>query len=124
MLETKKRIGDIPMAVYITAANPMCFYEFEDKADAIVVGFSVGEKAALTVLGGGYEPQGLLPCQMPANMETVERQFEDVPFDMECHKDTDGHIYDYGFGLNYSGVISDWRTETYGRTAYHKEETR
>lgn len=122
MLDTKARIGNIPMAVYITAANPMCFYEFERKADAIVVGFSVSEKAALEVLGGRHEPQGLLPCQMPANMETVERQFEDVPFDMECHKDTEGHVYDYGYGLNYSGVISDWRTKKYGRNAYLKED--
>lgn len=118
MLDTKARIGELPMAVYITASNPMCFYEFEKQADAIVMGFSVGEKAALEVLGGGYEPRGLLPCQMPANMETVERQLEDVPFDMDCHVDSEGHTYDYAYGLDWSGVISDWRTEKYGRDAY------
>ena len=118
MLDTKARIGNIPMAVYVTAANPMCFYEFEEKADAILVGFSIGNQAALEVIGGGFEPSGLLPCQMPANMETVETQFEDVPFDMECHVDTEGHAYDYGYGLSWNGVISDWRTETYGRDSY------
>ena len=29
------------------------------------------------------------------------------------YKDADGNIYDYGYGLNWSGVISDWRTEKY-----------
>lgn len=113
MLDTHKRIGGIPMAVYLTVTNPMCFYEFEPVADAILVGFSVSDQVALEVLGGNYEPQGLLPCQMPKDMNTVEIQQEDVPFDMECHKDTDGHSYDYGFGLRWNGVISDWRTDKY-----------
>lgn len=118
MLDTKKCIGGIPMLVYLTVTNPMCFYEFEDQADAIVAGFSVGDLAALEIIGGAYEPNGLLPCQMPANMNTVETQFEDVPFDMVCHQDNEGHTYDYAYGLNWNGVISDWRTEKYGRTAY------
>ena len=118
MLDTKKRIGDIPMLVYLTVTNPMCFYEFESQADAIVAGFSVGDPAALEIIGGGYEPKGLLPCQMPADMNTVETQFEDVPFDMDCHVDSEGHIYDYAYGMDWSGVIDDWRTEKYGRDAY------
>ena len=47
-------------------------------------------------------------------METVEKQFEDVPRDMECHVDSDGNTYDFAFGLNWSGVIKDSRTEKYG----------
>lgn len=55
------------------------------------------------------------PCslQMPANMETVEAQYEDVPRDMECYVDSAGNTYDFGFGLNWSGVIQDERTEKY-----------
>lgn len=106
---------DLPVAVYLTVNNPMCFYEFEPMVQAIVAGFSVSDDAAAEILAGRYEPQGLLPCQMPANMETVEKQFEDVPFDMDCHVDTEGNVYDYGYGLNWSGKISDWRTEKYGR---------
>jgi periplasmic beta-glucosidase/beta-xylosidase len=52
---------------------------------------------------------------MPANMKTVEQQFEDVPFDMECHKDSEGNVYDFGFGLNWKGVIKDARTAKYKR---------
>ena len=59
------------------------------------------------------EPSALLPVQMPANMETVEMQYEDVPRDMECHVDTDGNTYDFAYGLNWSGVLRDERTAKY-----------
>ena len=48
--------------------------------------------------------------QMPADMSTVEKQAEDVPQDMKCHTDTEGSVYDFGFGLNWKGVIKDKRT--------------
>ena len=38
-------------------------------------------------------------------METVEAQSEDRALDMEPHVDEAGNSYDYGFGLNYGGVI-------------------
>lgn len=117
ILDTKKAVGDIPLVVYMSASNPLCFHEFEPAADAILLGFAVSDEAALEVLAGKHEPSGLLPCQMPANMETVETQMEDMPFDMECYADTDGHVYDYAYGLNWSGVIADWRTEKYGRNS-------
>ena len=50
---------------------------------------------------------------MPANMKTVEEQNEDVPHDMECHVDSEGNKYDFAFGLNWKGVISDKRTSKY-----------
>jgi beta-glucosidase len=48
-------------------------------------------------------------------MKTVEEQQEDVPRDMECHVDSEGHVYDLGFGLGWSGVIRDARTARYAR---------
>jgi beta-glucosidase len=51
--------------------------------------------------------------QMPANMSVVEKQAEDLPYDMECHKDSEGHIYDFGFGMNWKGVIKDDRVTKY-----------
>jgi beta-glucosidase len=50
---------------------------------------------------------------MPADMKTVETQKEDVPFDMICHVDSEGNTYDFGFGLNWNGVIKDARVEKY-----------
>jgi beta-glucosidase len=59
----------------------------------------------MEILSGEAEPSALLPFQMPANMATVERQFEDVPLDMECHVDAEGNVYDFGFGMNWLGII-------------------
>ncbi len=105
--------------VVLDVSNPMIFNEFESEVDAILIGFggnraaNIPDKAFLEVITGRVEPSGLLPIQMPANMETVEAQFEDVPRDMKCHVDSDGNSYDFAFGLNWSGVIKDERTARY-----------
>ena len=46
-------------------------------------------------------------------MKTVEEQYEDVPQDMECYVDAEGHSYDFAFGMNWSGVIDDARVKKY-----------
>ena len=50
---------------------------------------------------------------MPADMQTVELQDEDIPHDMLCFTDNASHTYDFGFGMNWKGVIHDARTEKY-----------
>ena len=105
--------------VAIDASSPMVLGEFEKEVDAVLMGFGGGRSAwlpdnvFLEIISGQVEPSGLLPLQMPANMETVEAQFEDVPRDMECYVDSEGNTYDFAFGLNLSGVISDERTAKY-----------
>jgi hypothetical protein len=79
----------------------------------ILIGFELQNQAFMEIIAGNAEPQGLLPMQMPKDMRTVEEQKEDLPFDMKCYKDADGNVYDYAYGLNWSGVIKDWRTEKY-----------
>jgi beta-glucosidase len=71
------------------------------------------DQTVLDIISGKVEPSGLLPLQMPADMSTVETQMEDVPFDMEVHVDTEGNTYDFGFGMNWSGIIQDERTAKY-----------
>lgn len=114
ILDTKEMMRGKPVIVSVTASKPMVFREFESQADGIVLNFGVSTQAVLDIISGKYEPSGLLPVQMPANMHTVEIQKEDVPFDMECHLDADRHRYDFGFGLDWKGVISDERTRHYG----------
>ncbi|QIA06568.1 glycoside hydrolase family 3 protein [Draconibacterium halophilum] len=113
VLETKKAMGDKPVIVVVNVSNPMVFAEFEKAADAIVVSFGVQDQAIMDILSGKAEPSGLLPMQMPANMKTIEEQFEDVPHDMECYVDAQGNTYDFAFGLNWSGVINDERVSKY-----------
>ena len=47
------------------------------------------------------------------DMEEVERHFEDMPFDMRAYTDTNGNCYDFGFGLDWNGVINDERHMRY-----------
>ncbi|MBE6480330.1 MAG: hypothetical protein E7Z98_07470 [Olsenella sp.] len=113
ILETVELMGDKPVVVVINMANPMVFSEFEDKVQGILVHFGAADVVLADILGGAVEPTALLPLQQPASMDVVEGQLEDVPRDMECHVDTAGNAYDFGFGLNWSGVIDDERVATY-----------
>src|SRR5690606_33321227 len=87
--------------------------EFEDQIDALLVNFGVQDQAIMDIISGNIEPSGLLPMQLPANMTTVEEQFEDVPHDMEAHIDECGHAYQFTFGLNWNGIIQDERIKRY-----------
>jgi beta-glucosidase len=113
VLDTRKEMKNKPVIVSLTVSNPTIVAEFEKEIQGLIVNFGVQDQALLDILSGVVEPSGLLPLQMPANMKTVEEQFEDVPFDMDCHVDTEGNTYDFGYGLNWGGVISDERTERY-----------
>ena len=113
VLDTKKAMNGKPVIVVVNASNPMIFKEFEPNVDGILLGFGVQHQAILDVVSGKVEPSGLLPIQMPANMETVESQLEDVPHDMQVHKDSEGNSYDFAFGLNWKGKIDDSRTKKY-----------
>lgn len=110
---TYKAMNGKPVIVSVTASKPMIFSEFEKHSDGILVNFNVSNQAVVDIIAGKYEPSGLLPLQMPADMKTVETQKEDVPFDMIPYKDSEGHAYDFGYGLNWSGIIKDARTQKY-----------
>lgn len=112
-LKTRDAMGDKPVIAVVNLSNPMVMAEFEPLADAILVSFDSQIQAVLDVISGSFEPQGLMPCQTPADMETVEAQFEDVPRDMKCHVDEVGNVYDFAFGMNWNGVISDERVKNY-----------
>jgi len=110
--ETVKKMKGKPVIVCLALSKPAIVAEFEKEIPALVVSFGVQNQAILDILTG-TEPQGLLPFQLPANMETVENQNEDIPHDMECYKDAAGHMYDFGYGMNYKGIIHDSRTHKY-----------
>ena len=104
-----------PVIVVLDMSVPTVVSEFEPDADAILVTFGVQDQAILDILNGETEPSGLLPFQMPADMQTVEEQYEDTPHDMRPYVDSEDNVYDFAFGLNWSGIIEDLRTETYGK---------
>ena len=110
---TKEAMGDKPVIVVVETGKPVVLAELEPSADAILISFGVQHQALLDLISGKAEPSGLLPMQLPADMSTVETQKEDVPHDMRCLTDADGHTYDFAFGLNWKGVISDERVKKY-----------
>jgi beta-glucosidase len=116
IMKTKQEMKGKPVIVVLKMANPTVVAEFEQEVDALLVNFNVQDQALMDIVSGSVEPSGLLPLQMPANMATVEKQFEDVPFDMEVHVDAEGHAYDFAYGLNWNGVIEDERTAKYQKT--------
>lgn len=111
--DTYAKMKGKPVIVSVNMSNPMVFSEFEKDANAIIVDFGVQGQASLDIMTGKAEPSALLPLQMPVDMKTVEAQFEDVPHDMKCYVDEQGNKYDFGFGLNWKGVIKDGRVDRY-----------
>ncbi|RTL59515.1 MAG: glycoside hydrolase family 3 protein [Sphingobacteriales bacterium] len=113
ILDTKAAMNGKPVIVCMALTNPAVVAEFESKIEGLVVSFGVQDQALMDILSGKTEPSGLLPFQMPADMQTVETQKEDVPQDMKPYKDSEGHSYDFAYGLNWKGVIKDARVIKY-----------
>jgi len=113
ILDTKKAMNGKPVIVCMALSNPAVVAEFESTIDGLITTFGVQDQALMDIISGATEPSGLLPLQMPADMKTVELQQEDVPQDMKPHVDSEGHAYDFAYGLNWKGVINDARTKKY-----------
>jgi beta-glucosidase len=111
--EARKKMGDKPVIVSVRVSKPMIFSEIEPSATSILIHMGVEDEALLEIISGNTEPSALLPFQMPLDMKTVEEQYEDVPRDMKPYVDAEGNTYDFAFGLNWNGVISDERVEKY-----------
>lgn len=115
VMEARRVMGDKPIIVAVSVLRPFVPAEIEPYADGLLVAINVQHQAVLEIVSGAFEPQGLLPMQLPASMATVEKQCEDRPHDMECYRDSEGNVYDFAFGMNWSGVISDDRVKRYSR---------
>ena len=113
VVETKEKMKNKPVIVSVNTTNPMVFSEIEKSASAILVNFGVQDQVLFDMLSGKSEPSALLPVQMPKDMKTVEKQAEDVPFDVDCYIDATGNRYDFGFGMNWKGMIKDQRVSQF-----------
>jgi beta-glucosidase len=111
--ETKAAMGNKPVIVIVHVSKPMVFSEIEANASVILVHMGVQDQALMDIISGKEEPSALLPFQMPANMNTVETQLEDVPRDIKPYVDSLGNAYDFAFGMNWNGVIRDERVVQY-----------
>lgn len=128
LLEVREAAPNAKIILIVEATNnAQCFHEIEPSADVILWSWASSGRAFGPaygrILSGEVEPSGLLPCQMPLDMEAVEASLEDVPRDVDCYIDTEGNKYDFCFGLNWSGVIDDDRVKTYGAEPLTEPET-
>ena len=105
--DTHSKMKGKPVIVSVLTNNPMVFGEIEPFAEAILINFGVLDQAILETIAGNSEPSARLPMQMPQDMTTVEKQAEDKPFDVIPYKDKNGNMYDFGFGLNWKGLIKN-----------------
>ncbi len=97
---------DIPVITVLKIDDTIIPTEFEAASDAIIVGLGVTDEALIQVALGIHEPSGRLPIGFPDSMDSVEASFEDVPKDQGAYTDSQGNVYEFGFGLDFSGVIS------------------
>ena len=111
--ETRRQMGKKPVILSVKCFKPCILSEVESEADAIVIDFETQAQAVMDIISGKVEPSGLLPMQFPKDMLTVEAQKEDVSRDMIPYTSSEGHSYDFGFGMNWKGVIHDARVEKY-----------
>lgn len=111
--ETRKQMGNRPVVLVVSMANPMVMKEVEPLVDTILVSFDVQSQAIMDIISGRFEPSGLLPMQLPADMKAVEEHNEDEPRDIKCYVDSEGSVYDFAFGLDWSGIIKDERVSRY-----------
>ena len=104
--QIERRTGkNIPVIVSVKAKSSFIPKEFERKVDAILVGYSINDRIFIETALGQHNPQGRLPLTSPKNMNAVEKQKEDVGEDMRPYVDSAGHVYKFGYGLNWYGVI-------------------
>ena len=111
--DTRRRMGTKPVIAVLQFRNPVVPGEFEPLSDAVIGHSGISSQVLLEAVAGDFDFTGRLPMQMPKNMETVEAHCEDLPFDLACYTDEDGHIWDFGYGLSLTGVLDPSLAEQY-----------
>ncbi|BBF42794.1 beta-glucosidase [Lachnospiraceae bacterium KM106-2] len=113
ILMVREKMQGKPVIAVINLNNPAVVAEFEPYVDGMLAEFGVEKRAVLDIITGRVTPSGLLPCRLPKDMETVEVHKEDIAADIKAYVDTEGHPYDFSYGMNFDGVICDDRSKKY-----------
>jgi beta-glucosidase len=85
----------VPTIVDIFLDRPAVLPEIAAESAALLANFGASDSAALDIMFGRWTPSGKLPFELPASMEAVRQQREDVPYD------SDHPLFAFGFGLTY-----------------------
>jgi beta-glucosidase len=97
--EEKRRILNIleriPTIVTVYLDRPAVLPEIADKSAGLLAEFGANDSAVLDVIFGRFNPSGKLPFELPASMEAVKKQKEDLPYDSE------NPLFPFGHGISY-----------------------
>jgi beta-glucosidase len=85
----------VPTIATVYLDRPAILTPLKDRAKALLANFGVSDDALLDVLAGRAKPEGKLPFDLPATMESVEAQRSDVAHDL-AHP-----LYPFGYGRSY-----------------------
>lgn len=113
VLETKAKMKGKPVIVSLEMDKPTIMSEFEGSADAILVNFGVQNKRSW--ISSVEKPSLPLCClcrcrQICVSWRSNSKMF---PRDMKCYTDSEGHLYDFAFCMNWKGVIDYERVTKY-----------
>jgi len=95
LAEILELIEQKPAVVVANLYRPTVLTEINERCSSLMADFDTSDEVLADVLFGKRTPQGKLPFELPSSKETVEKQFEDLPYDSE------NPLYSFGFGLSY-----------------------
>lgn len=84
-----------PTIIVVQFDSPYVIPELANESAALLATFGVSDEALFDVLMGKFNPTGKLPFELPASMEAVREQLEDVPYDSKAP------LFKFGAGLSY-----------------------
>jgi len=84
-----------PTIVCRYLARAAAMPEIAAKAAGLLADFGAYDDAVLDIIFGHFRPAAKLPIELPASMEAVRNQKEEVPYD------SGNPLYPFGFGLTY-----------------------
>jgi beta-glucosidase len=88
-------LAKVPTIVDIYLDRPAVIPEIAEGSAALLANFGANDSVVLDVIFGRFTPKGKLPFELPASMEAVLRQKEDLPYDSE------NPVFPFGHGLTY-----------------------
>jgi beta-glucosidase len=84
-----------PVITIINLERPAVIPEINTLSRALIADFDSSDEVLFELLFGKFAPSGKLPFELPASVEAVKQQKEDVPYD------SPNPLYPFGAGLGY-----------------------
>ncbi len=84
-----------PTIIVMQFDSPYVIPELANESAALLATFGVADDPLFDVLMGKFNPTGKLPFELPASMDAVREQLEDLPYDSKAP------LFKFGAGLNY-----------------------